>query len=81
MGIFIKIMVDEARLDSDIKRKLVALCPVDIFAMDGEHLTINGEQEDECTLCGLCLKAAPLSTIRILKTYSGEILESGGELE
>ena len=78
MGIFIKITVDNAQLDADVKRKLVALCPVDIFALDGERLTIDGEQEDECTLCGLCLKAAPHSTIRILKTYSGEFLESGG---
>ena len=78
MGIFIEITVDESHLDHDLKQRLVSLCPVDIFVLNADHLTVDPEQEDECTLCALCLDAAPPAAVCILKTYNGEILRSRG---
>lgn len=53
---------------------LVELCPVNVFALRGDQVVVRAEQQDECTLCLLCLKAAPPRTIRIRKLYSDEIL-------
>jgi NAD-dependent dihydropyrimidine dehydrogenase PreA subunit len=78
MGIFIQISVDEKQFSPDMSRQIVRVCPVDIFEMDGERLTVKPEQEDECTLCRLCLDAAPAGALTILKTYSGEQLVSQG---
>jgi NAD-dependent dihydropyrimidine dehydrogenase PreA subunit len=77
MGIFIHIGIEQGELTPELRRQLVALCPVDIFAVEGDLLVSKPEQEDECTLCELCLRAAPPDTIRIHKLYSGETLVSG----
>jgi ferredoxin len=48
--------------------------------MEGERLVVQSEQEDECTLCELCLEEAPPKAITIRKTYKDEYLISrGGE--
>jgi NAD-dependent dihydropyrimidine dehydrogenase PreA subunit len=78
MGIFIQISVDEKQFSPDMSRQIVRVCPVDIFEMDGERLAVKPEQEDECTLCRLCLETAPAGTLTILKTYTGEKLVSQG---
>ena len=78
MGIFIEITVDSNRLDSATAKAIVGVCPVDIFALDGERLIVLPEQEDECTLCRLCLEAAPAGAVRILKTYTGDVLVRAG---
>lgn len=74
LGIFIRVEADEGRFNPALARALVAKCPVDIFALDGERLRVRAEQEDECTLCELCLDAAPAGSIVIHKLYSGERL-------
>ena len=48
--------------------------PGDIYALDGDKVTVRADQEDECTLCRLCLERAPAGTIRIRKTYTGDVL-------
>ena len=53
---------------------LVSLCPVNIFASEDGCIVVQPERQDECTLCELCLNAAPPGSIRIHKLYSGEIL-------
>jgi ferredoxin len=78
VGIFIEIVVDETLLDTDRSRRLAQLCPVDIFTLDGEQLVVRPDQEDECTLCELCLHAAPPGAITIRKTYNGQTLVSDG---
>ena len=80
MGVFIEISIDQHLITPEMARNLVSLCPVDIFAYgpDGEQLLIRPDQEDECTLCKLCLAAAPVGALAIRKTYSGEVLASGG---
>src|SRR5207247_2081243 len=61
-GIFIDVEVDDSvRSDAALSAKLAEVCPVDIFAADGEggSLRIVRENLDECVLCELCLDAAP----------------------
>jgi len=48
---------------------LVSLCPVNIFAMRDGRVAVVAERQDECTLCELCLQAAPQGTVRIRKLY------------
>ena len=81
MGIFIRIDVDNEQVIPSLARALVGLCPVDIYAVDGGRLAVRPDEEDECTLCELCLKAAPAGAIVIHKLYSGESLVSGGAAE
>ena len=45
------------------------MCPVNIFALKGETLQIVEGNLDECTLCELCLDAAPPGTVRVKKLY------------
>jgi NAD-dependent dihydropyrimidine dehydrogenase PreA subunit len=79
MGIFIKIDFDEQSITPDFARRLEQLCPVDIFQVEGGQLVVNADNEDECTLCRLCLQAAPPGALRVHKLYSGETLVSTGD--
>ena len=79
MGVFIQITADAVQINLALAQELVRLCPVDIFELKDGQLVVRPDQEDECTLCGLCLHAAPKRAITILKTYSGETLVSQGD--
>lgn len=80
MGVFIRVAVEASQVSPALARGLVPLCPVDIFALAGERLTVRPEEEDECTLCELCLKAAPVGAIVIHKLYKDERLVSRGDV-
>jgi NAD-dependent dihydropyrimidine dehydrogenase PreA subunit len=70
-GLFIDVEVEPAvARDAALVKKLVEACPVDIFAArpDGS-LALVEENLDECTLCDLCIQAAPAGTVRIVKLY------------
>ena len=70
-GLFIDVKVDPAAArDAALVKKLVEACPVDIFAArpDGS-LALVEENLDECTLCDLCVQAAPPGAVRIVKLY------------
>ena len=70
-GMFIDVQVDAAvAADPPLAKKLVEVCPVNIFqtAKSGA-LEIVGENLDECTLCDLCIEAAPAGTVRVIKLY------------
>ena len=70
MSMFIKLEVSpEVASQPDLASKLVEVCPVDIFAQDDGKLQIVEENEDECTLCDLCIQAAPEGTVRVIKLY------------
>ena len=72
MGIFIKIQTDNHKISPEIAEQLVSLCPVDIFARLDRQLVVRSEQEDECTLCELCLDTAPAGALTIHKLYKEE---------
>jgi NAD-dependent dihydropyrimidine dehydrogenase PreA subunit len=73
-GTFIDVVVsDEIRRDAELAKKLVDVCPVDIFDIsegDGS-IVINRENLDECILCNLCVEAAPPGGVVVKKLYDG----------
>ena len=71
-GMFIDVKVD-AKVASDpaIAKKLEEVCPVSIFVANESGLEIDEENLDECTLCDLCLAAAPEGSVQIIKLYEG----------
>ena len=76
MALFIDVEVDPAAArEPAVAKKLVEVCPVNIFALKGEKLEIVEANLDECTLCELCLDAAPPGSVRVKKLYGqGETL-------
>jgi NAD-dependent dihydropyrimidine dehydrogenase PreA subunit len=69
-GLFIDVQVSaEAAADPEVARKLAEACPVDIFAATDAGVRIVEENLDECTLCDLCLDAAPEGAVRVVKLY------------
>ncbi|MBI2886020.1 MAG: 4Fe-4S binding protein [Chloroflexi bacterium] len=71
MAMFIRVEVDpQVAGQADLVKKLVEVCPVDIFAtgQDGA-LAIVEQNLDECTLCDLCIQACPPGTVKVVKLY------------
>ena len=70
-GLFIDVEVAaDAAADAALVAKLVEVCPVDIFATDSDGvLQIAQENLDECTLCDLCIDAAPAGSVKVIKLY------------
>ena len=70
-GMFIDVAVDQkVAADPTLVKKLVEVCPVNIFATkEGGTLRIVEENLDECVLCDLCVQAAPPGTVRVIKRY------------
>ena len=77
MSMFIRVEVDpEAAADAELAKKLVDVCPVNIFELDADgKAVVVAENEDECVLCDLCVQAAPAGQVKVHKLYSGETLE------
>ena len=71
MAMFIRVEVDPgAASQPDLVKRLVEVCPVDIFAQDADQsLRIVEENLDECTLCDLCIQASPPGKVRVIKLY------------
>src|SRR5437016_4265447 len=56
--------------DAALAKKLVEVCPVNIFAQETDgRLRIVEENLDECVLCELCIQAAPAGKVQVLKLY------------
>ena len=70
-GMFIQVEVDaQVARQADLAKKLVEVCPVDIFALSPDQtLRIVEENLDECVLCDLCIQACPPGTVRVIKRY------------
>ncbi len=70
-GLFIDVEVTEAvTADAALVAKLVEVCPVDIFEIDADGaLRLSQENLDECTLCDLCIQAAPAGSVKVIKLY------------
>ena len=70
-GMFIDVTVaPEVATDRALAKKLVEVCPVNIFSQRADGtLTIVDDNLDECTLCDLCIQAAPAGTVTIVKLY------------
>ena len=69
MAMFIRVDIDESvQQDAELRARLVEVCPVDIFALDGERLETVESNLDECTLCDLCIEVAG-EAVRVVKLY------------
>jgi NAD-dependent dihydropyrimidine dehydrogenase PreA subunit len=70
-AMFIDVQVDPAvAADAALAKKLVEVCPVNIFKLDASgRLALVDDNLDECTLCDLCVQAAPAGTVRVVKLY------------
>ncbi|MFH1953187.1 MAG: 4Fe-4S dicluster domain-containing protein [Pseudomonadota bacterium] len=47
----------------------IGVCPVNIFGKKADHPAIIEENQDECTLCDLCVEACNPDAIAIKKLY------------
>ena len=47
----------------------VMVCPVNIFEAEGAEPVIVEQNQDECTLCNLCLEECTPDAIVIVKLY------------
>ena len=52
-----------------LAKKLEEVCPVSIFVAESDGVRIEESNLDECTLCDLCLEAAPKGKVEIVKLY------------
>ena len=70
MGVFIRVEINLNK-DADISEaaKWVAVCPVNIFELEDHQPVVVEENEDECTLCMLCIDAFPPGSVKIRKLY------------
>lgn len=71
MSMFICVEIDpQVAGQPELAKKLVEVCPVNIFelAPDG-NLQVVEANEDECTLCDLCIQASPPGGVRVIKLY------------
>jgi ferredoxin-like protein FixX len=67
--LFINVEIDESvQSDEALKKQLVEVCPVDIYAMEGERVVAVEHNLDECTLCRLCIEAAG-DRVAVIKLY------------
>lgn len=78
MSVFIEVSLDRAQISPELGQQLVAACPVNIFGQNGATIHIVTENQDECTLCELCLRLAPRGAVTIQKLYKAETLSSYG---
>jgi len=70
MSEFIKLDIDLDRC-SGIEKcgECIIVCPVNIFISNGNYPKIVDANEDECTLCNLCLQGCKVNAITIHKLY------------
>jgi len=73
VGMFIRLEIDRtACTESSGCAQCVEVCPVDVFVLEDDVLGVSAQNEDECTLCGLCLSACPGEAIRLIRLYEVE---------
>lgn len=70
-NLFIDVKVaPEVAADAEYTKKLVDVCPVDIFAANEDgSCAIVEKNLDECVLCYLCVDVTPEGTVDVIKLY------------
>ena len=70
--IFIKLSIDREKcISAEGCDTCVKVCPVGVFKQvaDSTEVVVNEANEDECTLCSLCLEQCPVQAIALQKLY------------
>jgi NAD-dependent dihydropyrimidine dehydrogenase PreA subunit len=74
MSLFVAVRVDDDRCRSGQPcTACISVCPVSIFRGDGGLAAVVEANEDECTLCDLCLQRCPTDAIAIRTLYADEV--------
>jgi ferredoxin len=70
VGEFIRLDIDFDRcLGIERCGKCIQVCPVSIFTSNDDYPRRLEAEEDECTLCNLCLQGCEVDAISIQKLY------------
>jgi NAD-dependent dihydropyrimidine dehydrogenase PreA subunit len=70
VGEFIKVEIDLNKCtDMSDAEKWIQVCPVNIFTVKNNQPVVVEENEDECTLCMLCIDAFPQGAVTIHRLY------------
>ena len=70
MGEFIRVVIDQEKCgDPDQIKAWIGVCPVGIFELQHARPAVVEENQDECTLCQLCLEACPDGAVTLEKRY------------
>ena len=70
MGMFVALVVDQIRCrERRDCHRCMEVCPVEVFRVMEGRLITDPENEDECTLCELCLQTCPQGAIRLVRLY------------
>jgi NAD-dependent dihydropyrimidine dehydrogenase PreA subunit len=74
MSLFVAVLVDGARCRAGQPcTACVVVCPVSIFRIQDGLAAVVGDNEDECTLCDLCLQRCPTDAVTIRTHYANEV--------
>ena len=70
MGVFIRVEINsDSCAGVNDCGQCIHVCPVGIFKDSAQFPRVDEANEDECTLCGLCLQACEPHAITIRKLY------------
>jgi NAD-dependent dihydropyrimidine dehydrogenase PreA subunit len=70
MGEFIRVaIVIESCAGIEKCGECVKVCPVNVFEAEGNIPSVVESNEDECTLCDLCIEACKKDALKIYKLY------------
>ena len=70
MGVFIEVRVDRETCQvAQACAQCVRVCPVAAFEIDNGQVTLVYDNEDECTLCDLCVDQCPAHAVQVVKRY------------
>jgi NAD-dependent dihydropyrimidine dehydrogenase PreA subunit len=70
MGIFIEVRVDrEACRVAEGCQQCVKVCPVSAFEVRDGQVRLIYDNEDECTLCSLCVDQCPAHAVSVVRRY------------
>ena len=71
MGIFIRIEVDKGKCKTSSSgcQECIKVCPVDVFQLKDNEITTVPDNEDECTLCDICVERCPTKALKVTRLY------------
>ena len=70
MGLFIDLAINrDTCLGIQECGKCIEVCPVNVFNAEGSALQTDYDNEDECTLCDMCIQRCPVDALTIVKHY------------